>query len=130
MTNRERRAGILTEQHGQCFYCHRDLTLQDAQLEHRIPLAAGGTDGRYNLVVSCESCNRTKGSAIWDVPVAWDAKLYGRLSTTQSPDAWYRDFLAWIRRRGETFEGTLQPLGAEWIVQQRPILEQKARIGR
>jgi len=45
-----------------CVYCKgksKDLVLE---IEHVIPKSRGGTDKISNLVISCETCNREKGS--------------------------------------------------------------------
>lgn len=49
-----------------CFYCMKGVTLPEATVDHVVPKAKGGTDAVTNLVVSCESCNRRKGTT--DVP--------------------------------------------------------------
>lgn len=48
-----------------CHYCGRragpDVTLQ---LDHRIPVSAGGTNDRSNLVPACTACNQGKSDVI------------------------------------------------------------------
>ncbi len=47
-----------------CHYCGRragpNVVLQ---IDHRLPVAAGGTNERANLVASCTACNQGKGDA-------------------------------------------------------------------
>jgi 5-methylcytosine-specific restriction endonuclease McrA len=42
-----------------CIYCGSDENLQ---IEHRIPLARGGSDWAANLAPACKSCNCSKGT--------------------------------------------------------------------
>lgn len=42
-----------------CIYCGSDENLQ---IEHRIPLARGGSDWSANLAPACKSCNCSKGT--------------------------------------------------------------------
>lgn len=48
-----------------CHWCRAPLTLETATVDHRIPLARGGSNNPNNLVLACEPCNHDKGSAIW-----------------------------------------------------------------
>jgi len=46
-----------------CFYCGKDCTSSgEWHWDHRIPLAAGGPEAAWNLVIACVSCNLKKGS--------------------------------------------------------------------
>jgi hypothetical protein len=45
-----------------CFYCDGPLT--ELQLDHVVPLAAGGADICSNLVPACATCNLTKGDGL------------------------------------------------------------------
>jgi 5-methylcytosine-specific restriction endonuclease McrA len=49
------KAGVV----GPCFYC--DSELADT-VDHIVPLSAGGTDDRSNLVSACWPCNELKGT--------------------------------------------------------------------
>jgi len=42
-----------------CIYCGSE---EDLQIEHRIPLARGGSDWPANLAPACGPCNRSKGT--------------------------------------------------------------------
>ena len=46
---------------GRCQYCGRGLTRKEAQADHLIPKARGGTKTLDNLVLCCEPCNQKKG---------------------------------------------------------------------
>ena len=45
-----------------CYYCELPLLLNEAQREHMVPLARGGTDLIANIVPSCARCNLAKGT--------------------------------------------------------------------
>ena len=47
--------GILT-----CIYCMKKLTNEKATLEHKLPLARGGSNNIRNLDIACVSCNSRK----------------------------------------------------------------------
>jgi len=60
------RAELCSEQDSQCFYCRTEITHYSKRhnsldVDHRVPVARGGTDERSNLVAACRSCNRGKG---------------------------------------------------------------------
>jgi 5-methylcytosine-specific restriction endonuclease McrA len=57
-----------------CIYCSTKLTEMNRTLDHLIPLAKGGTHGVINLVLSCRSCNASKGSKDYG---EWLEKLDG-----------------------------------------------------
>ncbi|NJM51704.1 MAG: HNH endonuclease [Sphingomonadales bacterium] len=49
---------------GNCFYCHKELKGQEADLwtiDHIEPIALGGNSHLPNLVIACKPCNRSKG---------------------------------------------------------------------
>lgn len=46
-----------------CFYCGTDCT-GNHHWDHHIPIAAGGPDAPWNLVVSCPTCNMSKGARL------------------------------------------------------------------
>jgi len=56
-----------------CAYCgislHHYQNNEKVRLEidHRVPLAMGGTDEYSNLILACKECNNKKGANIWDV---------------------------------------------------------------
>lgn len=49
-----------------CHWCGAPAT----EVDHLVPVAAGGTDDLGNLVPSCQRCNRSKGKK---VAAAWQA---------------------------------------------------------
>lgn len=58
------RFAVLTRDRFRCVYC--GATPREAQLEvdHVLPLAAGGTSTLSNLATACASCNAGKGNAV------------------------------------------------------------------
>lgn len=57
ISERER---LWEEQEHKCIYCDRELTKDEASLEHVIPIVLGGEDVEENRVCSCKRCNRNK----------------------------------------------------------------------
>jgi uncharacterized protein (TIGR02646 family) len=52
---------IFDVQKGFCAYCQREITFEEATLDHVRPKSRGGCSGYENLVVTCQPCNTTKG---------------------------------------------------------------------
>ena len=50
-----------------CVYCGVNAQKERTQVDHRIPLALGGTNEDSNLVLACWKCNNDKGTEIWEV---------------------------------------------------------------
>lgn len=53
---------ILKAQSHRCVYCRADLRKVKRHLDHIMPIALGGTDGRENLQYLCAPCNLSKGA--------------------------------------------------------------------
>jgi 5-methylcytosine-specific restriction endonuclease McrA len=66
-----KRFGTLT-----CIYCLKPIDFGKDTIEHKIPLACGGTHDYGNLGIACRSCNSRKGkrSVIKFLEVLWDKK--------------------------------------------------------
>ena len=45
-----------------CVYCSKELTKQEATLEHKIPLSKSGNNEKSNLAIACRHCNCSKGN--------------------------------------------------------------------
>jgi 5-methylcytosine-specific restriction endonuclease McrA len=56
---------------GKCWWCGKDVG-NDWHLDHRIPLAKGGSNNPDNLCISCPECNRSKGAKM---PHEWSDRL-------------------------------------------------------
>lgn len=53
---------VVLREHGYvCFYCGRRPPSVTLEIDHRIPVCAGGLDVLENLVPACWDCNRGKG---------------------------------------------------------------------
>src|SRR3546814_13360528 len=56
---------MLAAQKKKCWYCGTKLTAY--HVDHRIPLARGGSNGPANLVIACPACNLSKGAKMpWE----------------------------------------------------------------
>ena len=56
---------ILKRDNFTCQYCGRSAPKVTLEIEHLNPVAKGGTNEPYNLITSCEECNRGKGTDIY-----------------------------------------------------------------
>ena len=45
-----------------CFWCEKELTLETATMEHKIPLSRGGLDNANNRTLACAECNHGRSS--------------------------------------------------------------------
>lgn len=54
------RFAILSRDHFTCRYCGRSAPDVELQVDHVLPVAAGGTDSPENLVAACWECNQGK----------------------------------------------------------------------
>ena len=51
-----------------CHYCHKEMTLKEAQIDHVLARARGGSDAPTNLVLACARCNGLKSTLCYDCP--------------------------------------------------------------
>ena len=60
----QRRLRIRTEAGNRCGYCltHQDYVPWTLEIEHIVPLAAGGSNDDSNLWLACHACNLFKGA--------------------------------------------------------------------
>jgi 5-methylcytosine-specific restriction endonuclease McrA len=69
---RKKRLDLFQLQQGKCFWCSRDLTLENgsplpenyATLDELVPRGRGGTRRLLNIVVSCMPCNHWRGDSL------------------------------------------------------------------
>lgn len=54
------RQRLLEEAEGRCCTCGRKLTAKSLEIDHRLPLAEGGSNESVNLQALCSLCNRGK----------------------------------------------------------------------
>lgn len=59
----ELRERVFERDHGFCQYCETQLSRDDFTVDHRTAARNGGSDDLTNLVLSCRSCNCTKGAS-------------------------------------------------------------------
>ncbi len=57
-----RRKTLYKIQKGFCEYCHEYVKLENATVDHRIPISKGGTHSIDNLYMTCYDCNKDKGN--------------------------------------------------------------------
>ncbi len=60
----EERMAIYRKTKGRCYICGEFVDFDSFEIEHRIPLAKGGTNDFENTFCSCHTCNQMKGSII------------------------------------------------------------------
>ncbi|MDE0018276.1 MAG: HNH endonuclease [Candidatus Poribacteria bacterium] len=65
-SNRRRhiKSKLHVKQSGLCNICRRHLSINDATIDHRIPISRGGVNAQRNLQLLCYDCNVNKGSKI------------------------------------------------------------------
>ena len=56
------RLQVLARDKYQCYYCHRKITNDTANMDHRVPWKRRGQTILVNLVASCQRCNKAKGN--------------------------------------------------------------------
>ena len=65
---------LLVERDGlRCHYCDVVMTYAEAQIDHVIAKARGGTDAPSNLVLACAKCNHVKSTLCYTCPEFRDA---------------------------------------------------------
>jgi 5-methylcytosine-specific restriction endonuclease McrA len=47
-----------------CYICQKELLINEVELDHLIPVSRNGHSGLDNLAVSCQFCNRSRGTTI------------------------------------------------------------------
>ncbi|WP_102108828.1 HNH endonuclease signature motif containing protein [Kandeliimicrobium roseum] len=61
----------IRSQNGECVYCTAKITVSTCHLDHRTPLARGGTNERGNLQALCAPCNSEKHSKTHEEYIVW-----------------------------------------------------------
>jgi hypothetical protein len=59
-----RRAEIYQRDQKKCYICDAQLTINEIELDHIIPVVLGGSSDPSNIACSCRPCNRSKGSKV------------------------------------------------------------------
>jgi len=55
------RDALFTKQKGKCMYCGRRRTKRELHIDHKNPVARGGSNSLSNLQLLCSECNTRKG---------------------------------------------------------------------
>lgn len=58
-------------QNGRCWWCGKKVG-DKYEVDHRIPIARGGSNAPDNIVISCQKCNRSKNDKL---PHEWNGRL-------------------------------------------------------
>ena len=70
------RKRLWMEQQFKCGYCHRTITLEQASLDHIVPVDKMDIPlGEANLIVTCKPCNKRKGNHIV-ISNLYDKEIY------------------------------------------------------
>jgi hypothetical protein len=60
---------MLVERDGlRCHYCDYLMSYEEAQVDHMVAKARGGTDAPSNLVLACSRCNNMKSTLCYSCP--------------------------------------------------------------
>jgi 5-methylcytosine-specific restriction endonuclease McrA len=59
-----RRAEIYYRDNKKCYICDIQLTINEIELDHIVPVVLGGSSDPSNIACSCRPCNRSKGSKV------------------------------------------------------------------
>ena len=62
----ENRQRMFGRQEGRCNGCENIYQYKDFEVDHIVPVKAGGGDQEDNLQLLCGNCNRRKGDSLWD----------------------------------------------------------------
>ena len=58
----DERQTVLDRFCGRCAYCGKQITMQELNVDHLVPIRKGGEDMLYNMYPSCRSCNQAKST--------------------------------------------------------------------
>jgi 5-methylcytosine-specific restriction protein A len=59
-------------QKGVCYYCQRQVGLEQLTMDHVVPLSRGGKSKKGNIVPACKECNNKKR---YMLPIEWEEYL-------------------------------------------------------
>lgn len=61
---------LIEGQKGHCWWCSKKIPKGKHHVDHRIPIARGGSNGPENLVISCAPCNLKKNMKMpWEMQI-------------------------------------------------------------
>jgi len=72
--SRSKKKLIIKAAQGHCYWCESQITSDNLQIDHKIPLAQNGSDSVNNLVAACFSCNMAKSANSWWKATSKDGK--------------------------------------------------------
>lgn len=52
---------VYDREQGKCFFCGKELTFEEATLEHLLAKIHGGNNTLHNTTIACSECNRDVG---------------------------------------------------------------------
>lgn len=52
---------VIKRTHSRCGYCGKEMPIKDQTIDHVIPKSKGGDNSLSNLLLSCKTCNSSKG---------------------------------------------------------------------
>lgn len=61
---------LLSQQQNKCFFCKKLISIDNLEIDHKIPWSLVGDELSGNLVATCFSCNREKQNKI-DLGLRW-----------------------------------------------------------
>lgn len=98
MISKKRRFNILERDHFRCQYCGAHSPEVRLEVDHIQPSSRGGEDEDWNLLTSCEACNR--GKRDHPVNASWTA---GKQNLLASGDALFRPFAEIVKSEDEAY---------------------------
>lgn len=63
---------LLKTQKHNCWWCGKPLDISNYHVDHRVPLARGGSNAPENLCITCPTCNMRKHDKL---PQEWNGRL-------------------------------------------------------
>ena len=88
---------ILGRDRNICVYCAAALLEDNFVLDHLVPVAKGGTNGRHNLVAACELCNRRRSDS---EPIQFLRENYRQQLLTQDEFLRQKDYIEKLLAEG------------------------------
>jgi hypothetical protein len=65
---RKNKADLVLRDGLRCHYCDYLMTYEEAQVDHILAKARGGSDAPFNLVLACSRCNNLKSTLCYECP--------------------------------------------------------------
>ena len=84
------------DQFGKCFWCRSDIG-DDCHADHYIPVSRGGSNKPYNIVLSCPTCNISRGAKMPCEFFAYMKKIAGMMPEIEKKREYFRNRMRAIR---------------------------------